>query len=304
MQALCIAQGVPSGIYPTFVYSNDTAFGTSGGNPNLTPENADTYTLGAVYSPRFDSPLFQRINLSLDYYSISIKDAIGTLALTTIIPRCFNSDGVSNPSYSPTNVFCQQFTRDTRSGAISFAKEGALNIATYKTDGIDAQVDWSFGLDALGLPSGAGTLRVNSVVTYLRSFKVASLPGSPILDYAGSTGNSSVSPQISHPKWKANTTLGYAVGPLNIAFTWRYIDKMKHQDQVANPSATTAGVKAYSYFDANATYRFGEKIELSAGFNNITDKTPPFVSGQPLTTDSATYDIIGRTFFVGAKARF
>jgi outer membrane receptor protein involved in Fe transport len=45
-------------------------------------------------------------------------------------------------------------------------------------------------------------------------------------------------------------------------------------------------------------------MEISAGFNNITDKAPPFVSGQPLTTDSATYDIIGRTFFVGAKARF
>ena len=304
VQALCLAQGVPSAIYPTFIYSNDTAFGSSGGNPNLTPENAKTYTLGAVYSPRFEHPLFQRINLSIDYYRIGITDAIGTLALTTIIPRCFNSDGVSNPSYSPTNVFCQQFTRDTRSGAIAFAREGALNIATYKTDGVDAQLDWAFGLDALGLPSGAGTLRVNSVVTYLRSFKVASLPGSPILDYAGSTGNSSVSPQISHPKWKANTSLGYAVGPLNVSVTWRYIDKMKHQDLVANPKSTTPGVKAYSYFDANATYRLTEKMEISAGFNNITDKAPPFVSGQPLTTDSATYDIIGRTFFVGAKARF
>ena len=304
VQALCQAQGVPAAIYPTFIYSNDTAFGTSGGNPNLTPEKANTYTLGAVYSPRFENPFFQRFNLSIDYYRIGITDAIGTLALTTIIPRCFNSDGVSNPTYSPTNVFCQQFTRDTRSGAIAFAREGALNIATYKTDGIDAQVDWGFGLDALGLPSGAGTLRINSVVTYLRSFKVASLPGSPILDYAGSTGNSSVSPQISHPKWKANTSLGYAVGPFNITATWRYIDKMKHQDVVANPKSTTPSVKAYSYFDANASYKLTEKVEVSAGLNNIGDKGPPFVSGQPLTTDSATYDIIGRTFFVGAKARF
>jgi iron complex outermembrane recepter protein len=28
------------------------------------------------------------------------------------------------------------------------------------------------------------------------------------------------------------------------------------------------------------------------------------VSGQPLTTDSATYDIIGRTYYVGFKSKF
>ncbi len=63
-------------------------------------------------------------------------------------------------------------------------------------------------------------------------------------------------------------------------------------------------IRDSSYFDANASYRLTEKVEISAGLNNIGDKIPPFVSGQPLTTDSATYDIIGRTFFIGAKARF
>jgi hypothetical protein len=41
-----------------------------------------------------------------------------------------------------------------------------------------------------------------------------------------------------------------------------------------------------------------------AGLTNIGDKGPPFVSGQPLTTDSATYDIIGRTYYVGFKSKF
>jgi DNA-binding response OmpR family regulator len=31
---------------------------------------------------------------------------------------------------------------------------------------------------------------------------------------------------------------------------------------------------------------------------------PGFVSGQPLTTDTATYDIIGRTYYVGFKSKF
>ena len=150
----------------------------------------------------------------------------------------------------------------------------------------------------------AGSLRLNAVVTYLLDFKVSSLPGSPVLDYAGSIGNSSVSPQISHPTWKANTSVGYSSGPFSITGTWRFIDKMIHQDRVANPASTTPGVPSYSYFDANAAFRVDDRFEFSFGLNNIGDKAPPFVSGQPLTTDSATYDIIGRTFFVGAKARF
>lgn len=304
IQQLCIAQGVPAAVYPTFTYVNDTAFGSTGGNPNLTPEKSDSYTVGAVWSPQFASPAFRTLNISVDYYNISIKDAIGTVALTTILPRCFNFDGSSNPNYSLNNVFCQQITRDTNSGAISFGREGALNLATYRTDGIDAQFDWGLGLEAFGLGGQPGSLRINSVVTYIRSFKVSSLPGSPVLDYAGSIGNGSVSPQISHPRWKAVTSLGYTNGAFGVTGRWRFIDKMIHQDRVVTPAATTPGVPAYSYFDLDVSFSVAQRFQLSAGVTNIGDKGPPFVSGQPLTTDSATYDIIGRSFFVGAKVKF
>jgi outer membrane receptor protein involved in Fe transport len=304
VQQLCLAQGVPAAIYPTFTYVNDTAFGSTGGNPNLTPEKSDSYTVGAVWSPQFATPIFRSFNVSVDYYKISIKDAIGTVALTSILPRCFNFDGLSNPSYSLNNVFCQQVTRDPNSGAIAFGREGALNLATYRTDGIDAQFDWGIGLEGFGLKGEPGALRINSVVTYIRSFEVSSLPGSPVLDYAGSIGNASVSPQISHPKWKAVTSLGYSNGAFGITGRWRYIDKMIHQDRVVSPTATTPGVPAYSYFDVDISFSVAERFQFTAGVTNIGDKGPPFVSGQPLTTDSATYDIIGRSFFVGAKVKF
>jgi iron complex outermembrane receptor protein len=113
-----------------------------------------------------------------------------------------------------------------------------------------------------------------------------------------------VSPEIAHPTWKANTTVGYAVGPVSAAVHWRYIDGMQHQDLVVNPAATTPGVPAYNYFDADIHWAVREGIVLSAGVTNIGDKAPPFVSGQPLTTDTATYDIIGRTYYLNLKAHF
>jgi iron complex outermembrane receptor protein len=301
---LCQAQGVPAALYPTYTYGVDSVHGTSGGNPNLTPETADTYSVGTVWIPHFNSDLMHKFQVSVDYYHISISNAVGSLSLTDILPRCFNSDGVSNPNFSVANIYCQQIVRDHNTGDIVLGHEGLLNLASYKTDGIDTEVDWSFGLDALGLPAGAGTFRLNSMIAYIHTFKVASLPGTPVLDYAGSIGNTEVSPEMAHPRYKANTAFGYSIGPVSAVLHWRYIAAMKHQDVVVDPTSTTPGVGTYNYFDIDAHWAAIDHLELTAGVTNIANKTPPFVSGQPLTTDTATYDIIGRTYYVGFKAKF
>src|SRR6266404_1744930 len=302
--ALCQAQGVPAALYPTYTYGVDSVHGTSGGNPKLTPETANTYSVGTVWSPHFDSDLMRKFQVSVDYYHINISNAVGSLSLTDILPRCFNSDGISNPTYSTANVYCQQIARDRNTGDIVLGHEGLLNLASYKTDGIDTEIDWSFGLSALGLPEGAGTFRLNSLINYTHTFDVSALPGSPVLDYAGSIGNTQVSPEMAHPHWKANTGFGYSIGPVTTTLHWRYIAAMKHQDLVVDSTSTTPGVPTYNYFDIDAHWAVMDHLELVAGLTNIGDKDPPFVSGQPLTTDSATYDIIGRTYYVGFKSKF
>ena len=302
--ALCQAQGVPAALYPNYTYGVDSVHGTSGGNPSLTPETADTYSIGTVWSPHFSSDLMHKFQVSVDYYHIAISNAVGSLALTDILPRCFNSDGVSNPTYSATNIYCSQITRDRSTGNIVLGHEGLLNLASYKTDGIDTEIDWSFGLGALGLSDSAGTFRLNSMINYTHTFDVSALPGSPVLDYAGSIGNTQVSPEMAHPHWKANTAFGYLIGPVTTTLHWRYIAAMKHQDVVVDPTSTTPGVGTYNYFDFDAHWAVVEHLELMAGLTNIGNKNPPFVSGQPLTTDSATYDIIGRTYYVGFKSKF
>jgi outer membrane receptor protein involved in Fe transport len=302
--ALCQAQGVPAALYPNYTYGVDSVHGTSGGNPNLTPETADTYSIGTVWNPHFSSDLMHRFQVSVDYYHIAISNAVGSLALTDILPRCFNSDGISNPTYSATNIYCSQITRDRSTGNIVLGHEGLLNLASYKTDGIDTEIDWSFGLGALGLSDSAGTFRLNSMINYTHTFDVSALPGSPVLDYAGSIGNTQVSPEMAHPHWKANTAFGYLIGPVTTTLHWRYIAAMKHQDVVVDPTSTTPGVGTYNYFDFDAHWAVVEHLELTAGLTNIGNKNPPFVSGQPLTTDTATYDIIGRTYYVGFKSKF
>ena len=302
--ALCVAQGVPSSAISTYTYGSVSAGGTSGANALLTPENAKTWSVGAVLDPRFSGPLFSRLQLSVDYYNISVTDAIGTLSATDILPRCFNSDGASNPTYSLTNAYCARITRDPATGTIVNIGAGKFNFATYKVDGIDTQLAWRIGLDAFGAPPEAGSFEINSVVSYTKGYKVAGLFGSPTLNYAGSAGFGGVGGGISHPKWKANTSLTYVNDKFSITGRWRYIDKMVHSDVVANAAATTPGIPAYSYFDVNIAFNVAKRFMFGLGVNNLTDKTPPFISAASLTTDAATYDVIGRRWYVSGKVKF
>src|SRR3989440_8630795 len=134
--ALCEAQGVPASLIPTYTYGSESMFGVSGGNPDLHQETADTYSVGAVWNPQFENDLLRNFDLSIDYFNIKIKEAIGSIALTDILQRCFNADGVSNPGYSNDNVYCMLLTRDPSSGNVALGRQLLLNLATYPTAGV------------------------------------------------------------------------------------------------------------------------------------------------------------------------
>lgn len=304
VQALCLAQGVPSAIFPTYTYGISSVPGQDGSNPNLTPERAKTYSFGVVLTPRFSSSWLERVQLSVDYYNIKINDAIGSLLLTDILPRCFNSDGASNPTYSVGNAYCTRIARDPLTGQISLGKQGLFNFATYTVSGIDTQFNWRLGLDALGMSADAGTLELSSTASWLKDYTVAGLLGSPTRNYAGSAGFGGVGGGISHPEWKINTSLTYRRDSASATLLWRYISRQVHADLLANPASTTPAIPAYNYLDFNAQFEVAERFTLGLGVTNLTDKAPPFISASPLTTDAATYDVIGRTFFASIKAKF
>jgi iron complex outermembrane recepter protein len=306
--ALCTAQSPAAGA-PTFDYGLQSANGIYHGNTSLKPEVADTYSFGFVLTPRFDAPLARDLGASVDYYHIKIDGAVAGVTLNSIVQNCFNVGG-TNPSYSNGNFYCQQITRDPGSGAIVLAKEFSLNIGSYLTEGVDIEGHWGFALHDLGLPQGAGRLRLQTYVSFLRSLQISGVPGVPNLDFAGSIGDTQTAIQadgttvsdISHPKWKANTMLGYTVGPVGGALHWRYISSM--QDLMDGPGSGDPGVPAYSYFDLDVNYQVTGQIQLTGGLTNLFNKLPPRVAGASLLTDAATYDVMGRTYYVGVKANF
>lgn len=305
--ALCQAQGVPASVYPSFTYGLNSANGIITGNTGLQPEKSDTYTLGWVLTPHFEAPMARDIGMSLDYYHTSIKGAIAGVTLDTVLQNCYNANN-SNPSYSESNAFCQRITRDPNTGAITLGRESSENIGSYVTTGVDMEAHWGFPLHDLGLPLG-GRVKLQTFLSYVHSLTISGVPGVAASNYAGSIADTSTAlaadgssiSDLSHPRWKANTTFGYSIGPVSAALHWRYISGMA--DLMGGAGSGYPGVPAYNYFDLDAHWQATHNIMLTAGVTNLTDKAPPRIAGAPLLTDAATYDVVGRTYFIGLKAK-
>jgi iron complex outermembrane receptor protein len=303
VRALCIASGVPASVVDIFRFNGSTVQTRAPFSAALTEETADTYTAGVVFRSPVDHPLLSRASLSLDYYSIDVKNAVGFITAPVVLSGCFNTNGASNPSYSATNSYCQLIVRD-QTGAISEVLTPQLNLAAYRTSGVDLQFDDSFDLADLGLPDGWGSLRLNLVVSYLAHYEIQNLAGQPFTDYAGTIGNAQIDAfTISYPKWKATASASWRLEPVELTLAGRWSDSMYNSQDAGSASHTRAGVDSRIYLDLTGRVRLPDQFEVRGGVLNLADTQPPVWTGEG-ATDPALFDILGRRLFVGVSKRF
>ncbi|WP_234007424.1 TonB-dependent receptor domain-containing protein [Novosphingobium aromaticivorans] len=300
---LCVAQGIPQAAISSYTFPTTATGQLVSGNTNLTPERADTFNVGFVLNSPFESGPLADFTLSVDYYNIAVKNVISTVPGLTVLSKCFNLDG-SNPTYDKNNLYCGLLVRDN-SGQLTTVATPYLNLGAVKTDGVEAQVNWTVPARFLGDESGR--FFVNSAVGWLHKYKLQLLPGAAYLDYTGiSNGAAGVSslPPRATPKWKAVTSFGYRSDAATLGLRWRYQSKMEDTTSVLTPATAQVGVPAYALWDMFGSVRIAKTFEIRAGVNNLFDKGLPFVASSQNGTDVALYDPIGRSFYLGAKVSF
>lgn len=304
--ALCLAQGIPASIINSYKLTFLGTQAIQSGNTGLKPEQADTFTLGAVYRPSFSKPLLSRISASVDYYNIRLKDAISTLSADLAFSRCYGAD--YNPTFSASNPYCAAILRNTATGYPDETLTPYFNLGGIKTSGIDIELDWAFGLGAVGLSDDYGELAINSVVSYLLDFEAKATSDAAYADYTGSygfnpNGSYTIGDNGAHPHWKANTTLTWSRAGNSLGFRWYYVGPMR--DLVPTPTGGVHLLPSYSRFDLFGGLKINQSWSLEAGMNNIFDKQPiATFGGLPGNTDSGTYDPLGRRFYVSVRGRF
>ncbi|HET6628256.1 MAG TPA: TonB-dependent receptor [Woeseiaceae bacterium] len=286
-RALCVAQGIPESAIDAYNFANEQFQGLSGGNSGLSEETADTYTLGVVLAPQ--EGVLQGFQASVDYYSIEIEDAISSIDADVFVERCF--DRRFNPTLSNDNFYCSFFDRLPGTGTITRALEVDTNIAAFEVEGVDMQFDYS-------ADAGPGVIRAKWVSTYLMSWKDATIQGEPFVENAG-TASSGFDVL---PEWKWAATLGY---------TWEGFDgdiRWRHVGETTDFSIPEFTLDAVEYLDLTLGYTFSDSLDglrVRLGVTNLTDEDPIiYPSAQQSNTDPATYDVLGRRYFVSATYAF
>lgn len=283
IDALCLAQGIPAALLPTYIDTQRESLATISGNTALAPETADTYTFGLVWSPEGTG-----LSIAADYFDIKVTDVIGTLTSSQVLAACFNQDG-SNPGYAADNFYCAQIQRNATTGRIDNIFKPTYNMGSLRTRGVDLQLDWTRTL------GNGATLSAGSVLGWVDRYEIEAVQGGIVYDYTGAVGYV--------PEWKAVSHLRYAYAPFSVGLRWRYIGEQQHASKVTNPASTTPGVDAYSYVDIFGDWKLSDTFSFRAGINNALDKAPPQVGGTPGSTHASTYDIYGRQYFVGFSVK-
>ena len=97
--AQCAAFGAPP--VGTEFDTSEAAY-TFGGNPDIKPEQAESDTLGVVYTPSY----IDGFDVSVDYYSIEVTDAVSQIQPAAALQSCYIDDP------DPNNPLCGAVLRD------------------------------------------------------------------------------------------------------------------------------------------------------------------------------------------------
>lgn len=281
--AQCANTGVTADQYGLVGESTASQYnGIFGGNVNLQPEVADTYTVGVVGNP------MDNLNFTVDYWSIDIEDVIGTLGAENTLRQCAETGDA---------VYCDNVTRGA-GGSLWRGEDGYvvatnINVGTEKYRGVDMNVNYTLE-DVLG---GTITARMNGSY-YLEKYTDAAG-----VDCAG-TISTNCFPQ---PDWRHSLAVTYTPDDIWTAqVKWRYFGGVDY-DGTTDQLLLGRGIASQSYIDLVSTFEVNENTSLLVGINNVLDKEPPLVGGtlsSNANTIAGFYDTLGRYIHASVTFRF
>jgi len=288
------------------------AFPTTVGNPNLTPETADTWTAGLVITSPIASPAFDRFRLSLDWFSISVSDAIGEQTVAVALQQCF--DPALNPAFSGSAVdaansqFCQLVPRNANNGGLGNVSRTYVNNGRFKVEGIDLALDWGFDV-------GPGAINLSVYANYLIGFESAGLSVLPLIDYVGTQGTGENGLNNGVYEYRVLTTAGYTWDGLYLGIQWQHLPSIEDASEAQFGPNTTTGYPSYNLFALNGSLAVTDDVNIRFGVENLFNKAPPLgnrntaLDGTGPTLPGGSfntlfYDTNGRRFYLGANLRF
>jgi outer membrane receptor protein involved in Fe transport len=257
-----------------------------GGNANLVPETADTYTAGLVFTPEIGS---NDLSLTVDWWRIEMDKAISSYGVQYILNQCY-VEGAQDQ--------CALITRRADADyTIRDIIDGNVNVATQTGEGVDTEVRYNFD-------TSFGQFELSMLWAHLLDRTKTALPGDPVEDLLGRHTNTTAEDGGTYAEDKLNFSTRFHTGDLTVSYMAEYISDIK---ATATYNDYTYKVPSLLYHDLVFDYTLDVlgDTRLTAGFTNLTNEAPPYIDpGFNANTDPNTYRMFGRGYFLRISQTF
>ena len=279
-KANCTAAGIDTTNF-TSNYSDFTVPVTVSGNPGLSNEKANSWTVGAVIQPSFA----RSFTLAVDWVDIKLTDAITSLGGDDILNACYDS-----PSYP--NSFCGLVDRDAN-GQITMIREGYYNAASYKTSGLTVTGAYRLPLERVGL-NNAGVIGLS--VNYFYRDKLEQRVGTGDVNHLAG--------EIGYPHHSGTANFTYESKGFNALVQAQYFGKSRYDVDEAPNARNIMGVGDWWLFNATIGTRVNDQFSLKLIVDNVFNVKPPYPA--PAGGGTVTYysGILGRYARIAASVKF
>lgn len=235
-------------------------------DPDLQPEESESYTAGLVYSPSY----IDGMSVTLDYWRFKLDNAIARMDTQVGLNACHAGDASA----------CETFNIGA-GGNLDNLTNALTNVGSQDTSGIDFNLAYSFGLIGLDW-------KVSNDTTYLVKFEQDGEEYTGTID--GNFG--------AYARVRNNFSISAGQDDWSVMYFNRYIGDMRDL-------AEGNKVGDIIYHNISGTYHINDMTTVSLGVKNFTDEKPVTVSnGSDGGTVPEVYDTIGRTIYGGVTVKF
>jgi len=273
--------------------------GLTTGNPDLMPEKADSWNVGAVLSPRW----LPGLTASVDYFRIDLEGAIDTISAQETVNRC--DEG--------RQEYCDAITNDPirsqPNNPYLLIRTQPFNFVSHLVRGVDFDVAYR-----RRFAGNNNVLLKGTATRYIENLRDTGIVGTVPVNTVGANGG-----QASTPKWIYRFSATWDTPTYSLTGVARGVSSGKYlanaiECQTNCPVSTTQfptydnnHVKGALYFDLNATMKFSALGDGDGEFfinvTNILNDGPILLPETGLAANSTFSDLLGRTFRAGVRLK-
>lgn len=287
------------------------------GNPDLQPENSESYDVGIVLQPTFIPEAFGRYTLTVDRWQLKQVGVVGVVGPANVAIQDYLSrvqGGAGSPNViraAPTVDDIAAFAGSglTPVGAILKINDTFENLQPQTISGVDISLAWRKATNHLG------DFQANIDATYLDKYlqppttavqalfdaRTAGLinPATPL------TGAGNQIEALGNPRWKATGTLIWSKAAYQVAGSVIYTGDTR-DTAFLSTTGDPFPVKSQTVVNLYGQYTFAvagpaHDVRVRLGVRNLFNRDPPIESDG---FNGALYNPYGRYLYVNLGASF